>query len=267
MFQLFVDLFDVLVRLLNSLPNLIFALHVHDVEIFFLIEILKRAQRQFEERYLGFKFEILLDQTLDLIVLVIILLPDFHILLASQLGILLFSLNFLLEGRYELICVRPIRFKLLGHLLLLLNLDKQSGIKLVTLLFSLLKHPGLLLKDADFIILLIKHYILFSVALDLHLVDSRLQLIHLFDQVLLCLKFLINFVLKHEYSHVIFTLKVLTTFEIFFTFPFKSVDLVLEIGEIFVIDVFIFCVFLQFKTTGLKIFELVILLVDELRFF
>ena len=122
-----------------------------------------------------------MNQTLDLIVLVIILLLNFNILLASKLGFLLFFLEFLLEGLNELISVRPICFELLGHFFFLLNLDKESGIKLVAFFFSFFEYPDLLLKNADFIILLIKHYILFSVSLNLHLVNSCLQLVHLFD--------------------------------------------------------------------------------------
>jgi hypothetical protein len=51
-----------------------------------------------------------MDQTLNLIVFVIILLLNFNVLLASKLGFLLFSLEFLLEGLNELISVRPICF-------------------------------------------------------------------------------------------------------------------------------------------------------------
>lgn len=83
LFQLFVDLLDVLIRLLDSLPNLVLALHIHDVQVFFLIEIPERAQRQFKERYPRLKIEVLLDQTLDLVVLVIILFPNLKVLLAS----------------------------------------------------------------------------------------------------------------------------------------------------------------------------------------
>ena len=83
LFQLFVDLLDVLIRLLDSLPNLVLALHIHDVQVFFLIEIPERAQRQFKKRYPRLKIEVLLDQTLDLVVLVIILFPNLKVFLAS----------------------------------------------------------------------------------------------------------------------------------------------------------------------------------------
>lgn len=170
----------------------------------------------------------------------------------------------MLEGLNELIGLRPVGSELLAHFLFLLDLDEEPGVKLVAFLFSFLEDSDLLLEDADFIILLIEHNILFPVSLDLHLVDSGLQLVHLFDEVLFRLELLVDFVLKHQDSHVVFPLEVLSAPEVFFALPFESVDLVLEMGEVLVVNILVFGVLLQFKTAGLQVLEFMVLLVEEL---